>query len=55
MTLIVVKLFRTPKKGKIYTCKLCTEGTDKLKVHGYIGPFYFTQTWNRIQSKIKYK
>lgn len=33
-----------PKIGKVYRCKLWREGTD-LKVRGYIGPFYRTQTW----------
>lgn len=38
-----------PKKGKIYTCKLWAEGKDKLKVRGYIGPLYRTQTWHRVK------
>lgn len=38
-----------PKSGKIYTCKMWTEGSDKLMVRGYLGPFYRTQTWNRIK------
>lgn len=33
-----------PKKGKIYDCKLWLEG-DKLKVRGYVGIFFRTQTW----------
>ena len=33
-----------PKIGKVYRCKLWREGAD-LKVRGYIGPFYRTQTW----------
>jgi uncharacterized protein (DUF2147 family) len=38
-----------PKKGKVYTCKLWTEGEDKLKVRGYVGPIYRTQTWHRVK------
>lgn len=37
-----------PKSGKIYTCKMWTEGSDKLMVRGYLGPFYRTQTWHKI-------
>lgn len=35
-----------PKNGKVYRCKLWLEG-DELKVRGYWGPFYRTQTWKR--------
>lgn len=35
-----------PKVGKIYRCKLWVEGSY-LKVRGYWGPFYRTQTWLR--------
>ncbi len=35
-----------PKVGKIYRCKLWVEGRS-LKVRGYWGPFYRTQTWLR--------
>lgn len=35
-----------PKKGKTYNSKLWREG-GKLKVRGYIGFLYRTQTWNR--------
>lgn len=35
-----------PEVGKIYSCKLWIEGND-LKVRGYWGPFYRTQTWHR--------
>jgi uncharacterized protein (DUF2147 family) len=40
-----------PEKGKEYTCSMWTEGgkKDELKVRGYIGPFYRTQTWYRVQ------
>jgi uncharacterized protein (DUF2147 family) len=36
-----------PQDGKIYRCKLWTEGA-RLKVRGYWGPFYRTQTWRRV-------
>ena len=37
-----------PKNGRVYRCKIWVEGTD-LKVRGYWGPFYRTQTWLRAQ------
>jgi uncharacterized protein (DUF2147 family) len=37
-----------PKVGKIYKCRLWVEG-DNLKVRGYWGPFYRTQTWDRFE------
>jgi uncharacterized protein (DUF2147 family) len=36
-----------PGDGKIYKAELWTEGADKLKVRGYLGPFYKTQTWTK--------
>jgi uncharacterized protein (DUF2147 family) len=35
-----------PEEGKIYRCKLWLDGNE-LKVRGYWGPFYRTQTWMR--------
>lgn len=35
-----------PKKGKTYNCKIWLEDGD-LKVRGYAGPFFRTQTWHR--------
>ncbi len=35
-----------PKNGKIYQCKIWIEGSD-LKLRGYWGPIYRTQTWKR--------
>lgn len=35
-----------PQNGKVYRCKLWLEGKD-LKVRGYLGPFFRTQTWLR--------
>lgn len=37
-----------PKNGRIYRCKIWIENND-LKVRGYWGPFYRTQTWHRTQ------
>ncbi|HRK55541.1 MAG TPA: DUF2147 domain-containing protein [Cyclobacteriaceae bacterium] len=37
-----------PEEGKIYRCRLWVEG-KKLKVRGYWGPFYRTQTWARYE------
>ena len=36
-----------PEVGKIYKCKIWTEGNE-LKVRGYWGPFYRTQTWKKV-------
>ena len=39
-----------PENGKEYTLRLAPiEGGKKLQVRGYIGPFYRTQTWVRVQ------
>jgi uncharacterized protein (DUF2147 family) len=35
-----------PENGKVYRSKIWIEGKD-LKVRGYWGPFYRTQTWLR--------
>ncbi|GHN01952.1 hypothetical protein WSM22_34410 [Cytophagales bacterium WSM2-2] len=35
-----------PENGKVYRCKLWVDGKD-LKVRGYWGPFFRTQTWKR--------
>ncbi len=35
-----------PENGRVYRCKIWLEG-DELKVRGYWGPFYRTQTWKR--------
>jgi uncharacterized protein (DUF2147 family) len=37
-----------PKNGKVYRCRVWVEGND-LKVRGYWGPFYRTQSWQRAQ------
>lgn len=36
-----------PKNGKVYRCKIWREGAD-LKIRGYLGPFYRTQTWKKV-------
>ncbi len=39
-----------PENGKEYTVKMMPkEGGIKLLVRGYIGPFYRSQTWLRVQ------
>jgi uncharacterized protein (DUF2147 family) len=35
-----------PEVGRVYRCKIWLENDD-LKVRGYWGPFYRTQTWKR--------
>ena len=36
-----------PKNGEVYRCKIWRENAD-LKVRGYLGPFYRTQTWKKV-------
>lgn len=36
-----------PQDGKIYRCKLWIE-KEELKVRGYWGPFFRTQTWKKV-------
>ncbi|MGJ7543047.1 DUF2147 domain-containing protein [Variovorax sp. LT1R16] len=39
-----------PENGKEYRASFTPiEGGKKLEVRGYIGPFWRTQTWNRMQ------
>ena len=39
-----------PENGREYTLRLKPiNGGQKLQVRGYIGPFYRTQTWDRVQ------
>ena len=39
-----------PENGKEYKLRLAPiEGGQKLQVRGYLGPFYRTQTWVRVQ------
>jgi len=37
-----------PEDGKVYRAEIWTEGAD-LKVRGYLGPFYKTQTWTKAK------
>ena len=39
-----------PENGKVYKLKLTPiEDGKKLQVRGYLGPFYRTQVWQRVQ------
>lgn len=38
-----------PENGKWYDCKIWLENNNTLKVRGYIGVFYRTQTWYRVK------
>lgn len=39
-----------PDNGKIYTLSMTPlEGGKKLQIRGYIGPFFRTQVWLRVQ------
>ncbi|MGQ9425150.1 DUF2147 domain-containing protein [Gilvimarinus sp. F26214L] len=37
-----------PETGKVYRAKLWLEDDNTLKVRGYVGFLYRTQTWNRV-------
>jgi Delta7-sterol 5-desaturase len=39
-----------PGNGKVYSASIWLLGDDKLKVRGFLGPFYRTQTWTRVKS-----
>jgi uncharacterized protein (DUF2147 family) len=39
-----------PENGKEYNVRIAPiEGGSKLQVRGYIGPFYRTQVWTKVQ------
>jgi uncharacterized protein (DUF2147 family) len=39
-----------PSNGKVYKARIRTiDGGKKLQMRGYIGPFYRTQTWIRVE------
>jgi len=39
-----------PNNGKVYRAKVRTlEGGKQLQMRGYIGPFFRTQTWIRVE------
>ena len=37
-----------PENGKVYRCKIWVED-KQLKVRGYLGPFYRTQSWLKAE------
>jgi uncharacterized protein (DUF2147 family) len=37
-----------PDNGKVYRCKIWIED-KQLKVRGYLGPFYRTQSWLKVE------
>ena len=40
-----------PGNGKTYLCSIWLENENTLKIRGYWGPFFRTQTWKRIKSE----
>ncbi|WP_444898278.1 DUF2147 domain-containing protein [Microbulbifer sp. SSSA005] len=38
-----------PVKGKVYDLKVWLEDDNSLKLRGYLGFLYRTQTWHRVQ------
>lgn len=36
-----------PESGKVYRCRLWVDGNE-LRVRGYWGPFFRTQTWKKV-------
>lgn len=36
-----------PENGKIYRCKIWLESANELRIRGYLGPFFRTQSWFR--------
>jgi uncharacterized protein (DUF2147 family) len=39
-----------PGNGKVYTASIWLLNNDELKVRGFLGPFFRTQTWKRVKS-----
>jgi Delta7-sterol 5-desaturase len=39
-----------PGNGKVYTASIWLLSNDELKVRGFLGPFFRTQTWKRVKS-----
>jgi Delta7-sterol 5-desaturase len=39
-----------PGNGKVYTASIWLLNSDELKVRGFLGPFYRTQTWKRAKA-----
>ncbi|MBA4056631.1 MAG: hypothetical protein C0490_18095 [Marivirga sp.] len=42
-----------PGNGKVYTASIWLISNDELRVRGFLGPFYRTQTWKRVRSGTK--
>ena len=39
-----------PENGKTYTLRMTPlDGGAKLQIRGYLGPFYRTQVWSRVE------
>jgi len=38
-----------PKNGKVYDCKIWLDSDNKLMVRGYVGIFFRTQEWIRVE------
>lgn len=38
-----------PGNGKVYTASIWLVNSDELRVRGYLGPFFRTQTWQRVK------
>ena len=39
-----------PNNGKVYRARLKpVDGGKKLEMRGYLGPFYRTQVWQRVE------
>jgi sterol desaturase/sphingolipid hydroxylase (fatty acid hydroxylase superfamily) len=38
-----------PGNGKVYTASIWLVSNDEIRVRGFLGPFYRTQTWKRIR------
>ncbi len=43
-----------PANGQTYSCTMWMENEDTLKVRGYLGILYRTQTWKRVDATIGY-
>jgi Delta7-sterol 5-desaturase len=39
-----------PGNGKVYAASIWSASDDELRVRGFLGPFYRTQTWKRLNS-----
>ena len=39
-----------PGNGKVYNASIWLLSNDELRVRGFLGPFYRTQTWKRVKT-----